>query len=222
MSIRWAICDDADYICINFQMDLGLYKEFEFVGKANDSTACLELVRQTRPDILLLDIQMETETSGVDIIPQLKDDSPKTKIIMITSFDDSEYIFAAFANGADSYLLKTTPADKIAEAMTLVHENSTMLPPEIAQKLASKSKQIAHTQKSLLYTAEIMAHLSASEYMILKEICAGHSYKEIAVLRFVDISTVRTHASRIIKKFGANSMNEVVQTIRDLNIIDWL
>lgn len=220
--IKWAVCDDADYICTNFKMDLSRYDNFEFLWKANSGAQCLQLMEQSPPDILLLDIQMETETTGIDILPELKELSPSTKIIMLTSFDDSEYIFSAFANGAESYLVKTTEADKIAETMVSVRENKTMLPPDIARKLALKSKQIANSQKSLLYTAEIMSRLSASEYIILKEVCAGRSYKEIAQTRFVDVSTVRTHASRIIKKFNLPSMNDVVKALRELNVMDWL
>lgn len=221
MNIRWAICDDADYICTNLKMDLAEWKELQYVGKANTSSECLDLVEQTHPDILLLDVQMETETSGIDIIPQIKEISPKTKIIILTSFDDSEYIFIAFAHGAENYIVKTTTAKEIAAVIVSVFENKSMLPPKIAQKLAAKGKQIASSSRSLLYTAEIMSRLSASEYIVLKEIYAGHSYKEIAAICFVDVSTIRTHASRIIKKFGLLSMNEVIKSIEELNITEW-
>ena len=65
--IRWAICDDADYLCRNFQLDLSVFDNFKFEGKANNTTECLELVKNIEPDILLLDIQMQEERTGIDI-----------------------------------------------------------------------------------------------------------------------------------------------------------
>ena len=218
--IRWAICDDADYICRNFQLDLSTYDNFKFEGKANNTSECLDVVSKTKPDILLLDIQMQEEKTGIDIIPEIKSISPNTKIIMITSFEDSEYIFNAFANGADNYISKTEDIDFIVKTIINVHNNTSVLRPEIAQILANKSKQVADMQKSMLHLIEIISKLSTSEYMIFKAVCLGKSYKEIASENFIDVSTVRTHGSRIIKKFNAKSMNEVVNTISELNVMD--
>lgn len=218
--IRWAICDDADYICRNFQLDLSTYDNFKFEGKANNTSECLDVIKNTKPDILLLDIQMQEEKTGIDIIPEIKSISPKTKIIMITSFEDSEYIFNAFANGADNYISKTEHIDFIVKTIINVHNNSSVLRPEIAQILANKSKQVANMQKSMLYLIEIISKLSTSEYMILKAVCLGKTYKQIASENFIDASTVRTHGSRIIKKFNAKSMDEVVNAINELNVMD--
>ena len=220
--IRWAICDDADYICRNFELDLSTYDNFKFEGKANNTTDCLDIVEKTKPDILLLDIQMEEELTGIDIIPEIKTISPDTKVIMITSFDDSEYIFNAFANGADNYISKTEDIDYIVKTIINVYNNNSVLRPEIAQILANKSKQVANMQKSLLYLIEIISRLSTSEYMIFKAVCLGKSYNQIASENFIDVSTVRTHGSRIIKKFNAKSMNEVVKVINELHIMDLL
>lgn len=218
--IRWAICDDADYICRNFQLDLSTYENFKFEGKANNTSECLNVVRNTKPDILLLDIQMQEEKTGIDIIPEIKSISPDTKVIMITSFDDSEYIFNAFANGADNYVSKTESVDFIVKTIINVYNNTSVLRPEIAQILANKSKQVANMQKSMLYLIEIISKLSTSEYMIFKAVCLGKTYKQIASENFIDVSTVRTHGSRIIKKFGAKSMEEVVKVINELNVMD--
>lgn len=218
--IRWAICDDADYICRNFQLDLSTYENFKFEGKANNTSECLNVVKNTKPDILLLDIQMQEEKTGIDIIPEIKSISPDTKVIMITSFDDSEYIFNAFANGADNYVSKTESVDFIVKTIINVYNNTSVLRPEIAQILANKSKQVANMQKSMLYLIEIISKLSTSEYMIFKAVCLGKTYKQIASENFIDVSTVRTHGSRIIKKFGAKSMEEVVKVINELNVMD--
>lgn len=218
--IRWAICDDADYICRNFQLDLSTYDNFKFEGKANNTSECLNVIKNTKPDILLLDIQMQEEKTGIDIIPEIKSISPNTKVVMITSFEDSEYIFNAFANGADNYVSKTETIDFIVKTIIDVYNNTSVLRPEIAQILANKSKQVANMQKSMLYLIEIISKLSTSEYMIFKAVCLGKTYKQIASENFIDVSTVRTHGSRIIKKFNAKSMDEVVKAINELDVIN--
>lgn len=218
--IRWAICDDLDYICRNFQLDLSTYDNFKFEGKANNTSECLNVIKNTKPDILLLDIQMQEEKTGIDIIPEIKSISPNTKVIMITSFEDSEYIFNAFANGADNYVSKTETIDFIVKTIIDVYNNTSVLRPEIAQILANKSKQVANMQKSMLYLIEIISKLSTSEYMIFKAVCLGKTYKQIASENFIDVSTVRTHGSRIIKKFNAKSMDEVVKAINELDVIN--
>ncbi len=140
--IHWAICDDAEYLCKSFEWAFENEPNLIFEGFATDEQSCLELIREKKPEILLLDIQMEEPTTGIEIIPNLKKIMPELKIIMLTNYDDNNYIFSAFVNGATDYVLKTLSNQEILQAMYNVSENRTSLRPEIAQKLVQKSKEI--------------------------------------------------------------------------------
>ena len=141
---------------------------------------------------------------------------------MLTNYDDNNYIFSAFVNGATDYVLKTLSNQEILQALNNVSENRTSLRPEIAQKLVQKSKEIQKQNLSLVYAINMLTKLSTSEFEVLKQCYYGESYKQIAETRFVDVSTIRTLASRIIKKFHYGNMKELVKALTKLNIFEYL
>lgn len=220
--IHWAICDDAEYLCKSFEWAFESEPNLAFEGFATDEQSCLELVRKKKPEILLQDIQMEEPTTGIEIIPKLKEIMPELKIIMLTNYDDNNYIFSAFVNGATDYVLKTLSNQEILQALYNVSENRTSLRPEIAQKLVQKSKEIQKQNLSLVYAINMLTKLSTSEFEVLKQCYYGESYKQIAETRFVDVSTIRTLASRIIKKFNYDNMKDLVKALAKLNIFEYL
>lgn len=220
--IRWAICDDAEYLCKSFEWAFENEPNLMFEGYATDGPSCLEMVSEKKPDILLLDIQMEEPSTGIELIPKLKEIIPELKIIMLTNYDDDNYIFSAFVNGATDYVLKTLPNQEILQALYNVSENKTSLRPEIAQKLVQKSNEIQKQNLSLVYAINMLTKLSTSEFEVLKHCYYGDSYKQIAEARFVDVSTVRTLASRIIKKFESGSMKNLVKSLTRLKVFEYL
>ena len=219
-TIKWAICDDAEYICFSYKMELKEYSELEFMGSCRSTDECAVLLQNTKVDILLLDIQMDTPTSGIDFVPKVKEIAPETKRIMLTNYKDENYIFTAFANGADDYFLKTYPTSELTKVMHAVYSGTNMLHSEIAQILANKTKNIQSGHKSLLYTLHIMTLLSTSEFDVLKDICNGYSYREIADRRYVTLNTVKSQASRILKKFDAHDMKELSEKLDKLKVFE--
>ena len=218
--IKWTICDDAEHIRFVYATGLKKYKELEFIGSTETAKECLEFVSANNPDICLLDIQLETETAGLDVIEKIKDASPDTKIIILSSYNDEEYIFKAFAVGVDGYVLKDYPLDRVYENIIDVYNQRGSVSNEIAQVLAKKARDIRSGQKSMLRMIEIMSHLSVSEFEVLKEIYKGKSYRTIAEERFVDVSTVKVQASRILKKVGISNMAELIPQLQELKIFD--
>lgn len=220
--IHWAICDDAEYLCKSFEWAFENEPEMIFEGYAIDQQSCFQLVREKKPDILLLDIQMEEPTTGIELIPKLKKLLPELKIIMLTNYDDDNYIFSAFVNGATDYVLKTLSNQEILQVLYNVSENKTSLRPEIAKKLVQKSSEIQQQNQSLIYAINMLTKLSTSEFEVLRHCYYGDSYKQIAEARFVDVSTVRTLASRIIKKFKYDSMKNLVKSLTRLKVFEYL
>ena len=206
--IHWAICDDAEYLCKSFEWAFEKEPDLVFDGFATDEQSCLELV--------------EEPTTGIEIIPKLKEIVPDLKIIMLTNYDDDNYVFSAFVNGATDYVLKTLPNGEILQALRNVSENKTSLRPEIAKKLVQKSSEIQKQNLSLVYSINMLTKLSTSEFEVLRQCYYGESYKQIAEERFVDVSTIRTLASRIIKKFEYDSMKNLVKALSKLKVFEYL
>lgn len=111
--IKVAMCDDLEYLCKYFRTEINANEDMECVTLAHNSAQCIEMVKETKPDILLLDIQMETNDAGINVIPKILSESPQTKIIVLTIHESDEYIFRALTNGAIDYLIKTSPLEEI-------------------------------------------------------------------------------------------------------------
>lgn len=218
--IRWGICDDDKILTYAYTYELKTFSDLEFVGNADSAEACFSLIKKEKPDVLLLDIRMETEIAGIEVIPRLKEIDESLKIIMLTSFEDEDYIFNAFANGACDYLMKDTNKTDIYHAIKNAYTNNSVISSSIAQLITRRARDIEQNQQSLLYVLEIMSRLSKTEFEILKAIYRGDSYKKIAADRYVDVLTIRSHVSRIINKFGKSDMKAVIKNLKELRVLD--
>lgn len=218
--IKIAMCDDVEQLCLNIR-DFCKYSDgIEFVGYCNNVSECIDMLKKSKPDILLLDIQIETEDAGIKIIPDILEVMPELKIIMLTAYADSGYIFEAIVSGASDYIVKTCTMEEIINKIKSVYNNDNNLEPEILAKFKQKSQDLAKAHKNLLYMLNIMITLSSTELEVLKELYNGKTYNDISRTRFVETSTVRSMSSRILKKFGASSMNSLITTLHEMKIFD--
>lgn len=217
--LRIAVCDDFKEIRKYIEFFCNKEEDVECVASASNSAECLEMVKKYKPDILLLDIQMETDDAGLNIMPDLMDIHPEMKIIILTAHLEDDYIFSAFAMGASNYILKSMHFDEMINIIREVSNNRTVMQPKVAKVLANNGKRM---KASLFYLINILVKLSPSEYDILREIYAGYTYTEIAKKRYVSVSTVKNHAMRILKKTGFHSMKELIEELRALKIFDFL
>ena len=129
--IKVAICDDLEYLCKYFKNEINQNEDMECVAYAVNSTQCVEMAGREKPDVLLLDIQMETNDAGINAIPKVLAISPQTKIIILTIHENDEYIFKALTLGAIDYMIKTTPIEEIIKAIRDISSGSKSLSPKI-------------------------------------------------------------------------------------------
>lgn len=218
--IKVAMCDDAEYLCVNIKNHFKYVDDLDFVGYTIQSDSCINLVSETTPDILLLDIQMESKTAGIDILPKLQTAVPDLKIIMLTSYMDSTYIFESLANGAADYVIKSCSNEELVQKIRNVYHGCNTLEPQIFDIFKQKSKNLSTAHKSLIFVLNKMISLSPNEVELLKALYNGESYTEIAQKRFVENTTVRSMASRILRKFEYSNMHDLIQNLRDMKVFD--
>lgn len=218
--IKCAICDDNTHFITCLKLDSAASKKIEISGEAHSASECINMIVTSTPDILLLDIQMETPTAGIDLIPQIKGEFPDLKIIMLTVSEADNDVFFALKNGADGYILKNTPNLQILETLENIYENNFSIENSIMQKYISYSKTIENSYKSLLFFCNLISQLTKSELEILKSLCENKSYAQIAEERFTAENTVRTLVSRIVKKFNVDNIKTLVDNVNKLNIFD--
>lgn len=219
-NIKVAICDDLEELCLYYRYIIEEEDDMLFSGCAHDSVECMELVRREKPDILLLDIQLESTDAGIELIPKIKAINPATKIIMLTVHEQDEYIFNALTDGAEDFLLKTYPDEQILETIRDVHSGMHHIQSDVINRLLKVARDYRHQQKSLLYIINNFTQLSNTETEILRDIYDGLSYKEVAKKRYIEEISVRAHVSRILKKFQYNNMRSLLKTLRDLRVFD--
>lgn len=220
--IKVAICDDAKYLCEGFEAQFELFSEVEMVGMAHDSESCMQMLAGANPDILLLDIRMETEDAGVRLIPEIKDSFPDIKILMLTSFDDDAYVFEAFANGADDYCKKTVVIEQLIQKIRNIMDDKIALDGDIAKKLVNQTHKMKKQQLSLLYIYNKVARLSAGEYELLRELYYGANYRTIAKKKCVEVESVEKMAKRLLKRMENKTMKELLEEMRALRVFEFI
>jgi DNA-binding NarL/FixJ family response regulator len=179
-----------------------LEKDLEVVGAAQDGVEALDLAMQTKPDLVLMDLKMPG-MNGVEATRRIHERLPETKILVLTTFDDDEWVFDAVRAGATGYLLKDTPREKVVDAIRGTVLGKSFLDPAIAGKLM---KQVATRQEQP--SSIITDKLTARELDILKFIAHGLTNADIADRLHLSEGTVRNHVSEIFTKLEVNDRTQ--------------
>ena len=216
------ICDDMEYLCDFFESLINNTPQLTCCGKAHNESESLSLTKKLTPDIILLDIQMDNQYSGINIIPDLLAFSPESKIIIISVHEDKKLIFDAISHGAKDYILKNLPANEIIKKIEDVYSGQNHIDSTIIQKLTEQYAEIEQRQTSLLYMFSEMMSLSKREIAILHDLYDGKSYAQIAADQFVSEVTIRTHVHRILKKLKYPTTRTLTDELQKLQVFKYL
>ncbi|QNO36717.1 response regulator transcription factor [Protaetiibacter sp. SSC-01] len=213
MSIRVLVVDDQQMFRVGLVAILAAQSDIDVVGEAVDGADALEKVRALRPDVVLMDVRMPTmngieataailgdgETEG-DAQPEGDAESaPRPRVVMLTTFDIDDYVFAALRAGASGFLLKDAAPDELVAAVRTVHAGDALLSPRVTRTLVAEfvGAPVRRTQP-----VPAFAELTEREREVLLLIAAGLSNSEIAEKLFIAEQTTKSHVSRILTKLG--------------------
>lgn len=185
---------------------------FEVVGEAADGLTAVHKIVGADPDVVIMDIGLPG-IDGIEATRQVREKRPGTKIIMLTSHDNDQEIFAALAAGANGYCLKDLGADRLKRAILSVSEGAAWLDPRIAGKVLSifAKEGIGAPVPSSAEASkndDLLSPLSQRETEVLKLMVDGMSNKEIADKLYIGVSTVRTHVEHILEKLSVSGRTE--------------
>ncbi|MHC5726074.1 MAG: response regulator [Nostoc sp.] len=197
--IKVLLVDDQSLIRQGLKALLELEPDIEIVGEAENGEQAINLVAQLQPDVILLDIRMPI-MDGVAATREIKKRFVKTKILVLTTFDDDEYVSAALQNGAMGYLLKDTPSEELAVAIRAVHKGYTQIGPGIVKKLLTQFSHPTPTQS--LPVPSSLAELTPREKEVLQLIATGASNREIAHQLYISEGTVKNHVTNILNRLN--------------------
>jgi two-component system, NarL family, response regulator LiaR len=199
--IRVLLADDHEMVRIGVSAFLASQPDMEVVGEADSGKRAVELALELRPDIILMDLVMP-EMDGIEATKQIIAQWPEAKIIVVTSFLDDEKVYPALEAGATSYMLKTSKANEIANAIRATFYGQSVLEPEVTNKVMTKMKQ----KKDPLPHEE----LTNREMEVLLLMAQGKTNQEIADELFIAVKTVKVHVSNILSKLGVQDRTQAV------------
>ena len=212
--IKLLLADDQDILTEGLKLILGAEEDIEIVGTANNGKKAYDLCRLRKPDVVLMDIQMP-EVNGVEATAMIKNDFPNIKIIVLTTFNDDEYIYDALKNGASGYLLKDASTSEILKAVRTVYNGGALIQSEVAVKVIDKFSQLAKetVDKHIDKRVEL---LTEREIEICRLIAEGKNNQEIAEQLFLSQGTVKNHITRVLIKLDLRDRTQLaVFTIKN-------
>lgn len=199
--IKVLFVDDHEMVRIGVSAYLAAQPDMEVVGEADNGKTAIDLALSLRPDIILMDLVMK-EMDGIEATRQIIAAWPEAKIIIVTSFLDDEKVYPALEAGATSYMLKTSKASDIADAVRSTFHGQSILEPEVTGKMMLKMRQKTKV--------ELHEDLTTREMEILLLMTEGKSNQEIADDLFIALKTVKTHVSNILSKLQVQDRTQAV------------
>jgi NarL family two-component system response regulator LiaR len=199
------IADDHTLVREGTRDRLNREEDFEVVGEAADGEEAVRLVNQLKPSVAILDMAMPN-LNGIEAAKQIKKTQPGTAVLILSAYDDDQYVYAALEAGADGYLLKNVRGHQLVDAIRDVYAGEVVLAPHVARKVVQWFSSLSHGQR-----IEAAAdYLSERELEVLKLAAKGMGNKEIAAELSLGVRTVQSHLSHIFDKLGVSSRTEAV------------
>ncbi|MEA5019057.1 MAG: response regulator transcription factor [Gordonibacter sp.] len=210
--VRVVIADDQDLVRSGFRLILSSYPDLKVVGEAGDGHQAVECVRETRPDVVLMDIRMPVE-NGIEATRAIMDDPQLagTHVLILTTFDIDEYVYDALAAGASGFMLKDAEPDDIAAAIRVVAKGDALIQPSVMRRLVEtfvRTRPVSNAEGSS--NDDPFAALTDREREILVLVARGLANDEIGSDLFISPATVKTHLARIMAKLGAHDRAQLV------------
>jgi DNA-binding NarL/FixJ family response regulator len=201
VAVRVVIVDDHALLREGTRQILERAGGFDVVGEAGDGDEAVAVVTADPPDIVICDFRLPG-LNGVEVARRLAQVAPATRVLMLSAFDDEDYVRAALSAGVSGYLLKTTPADELIAAIRALSSGMTVLDPRLSESLARTTERLAHGD---------LRSLTAREHEVVALVAKGLANKEIGAALGISPRTVEGHLNHIFEKLGTPSRAALVR-----------
>jgi len=218
MTIGVVIADDQALVRGGFRVLVDTAADMEVLGEASDGAEAVALARQHHPDIVLMDVRMPVQ-DGIEATRQIKedDDTAGAKVLILTTFDLDEYVYAALRAGASGFLLKDTTPEKLLDAIRVVASGEALLAPTVTRRLIEAFT--ARLGEPVFVPPAILQTLTDREREVLREVARGLSNTEIAGRLHMSSATAKTHVSRLLAKLAARDRAQLVVVAYETGLV---
>jgi DNA-binding NarL/FixJ family response regulator len=207
MTIRVLLCDDQSLVRSGFRMIIEARPGLEVAGEAEDGLQAIQLARQTEPDVILMDIRMPN-LDGIEATRQIVAGGSQARILVLTTYDADEYVYAAIQAGASGFLLKDARPGQLIEAIQVIAAGDALLAPSVTRRLLAQFSRALPAGQAT--TPSALSELTARETEVLRLIASGLSNAELAQRLFVSEATVKSHVSSLLRKLGLRDRVQAV------------
>lgn len=211
--IRVLVCDDQEIVCQGLTTILNNDPALSVIATANDGGEALDLIEKDQPDLVLMDLKMPG-MNGIQATQRIRQRFPQVQVLVLTTYDDDEWLFDAIRNGAAGYLLKDTPSAELIKAIKGTIAGETYVDPNLAGKLFANVRHTPQPKK------QKDLQLSDRELEIIQLLARGLTNSDIARALFLSEGTVRNYTSTIFTKLGVSDRTQAVITALKYGLVD--
>jgi DNA-binding NarL/FixJ family response regulator len=205
--IQLLLVDDQNLVCQGLKAILSQEEDFQVVGTAENGEAAIELTEALHPDIVLMDVRMPI-MNGLDATQIICQNFPDTKVLVLSTFDDDQYIADSMRAGAKGYLIKDMPSEELAQTIRLAHRGYTQMGPGLMEKLVVNMPKHEAELKNQPLTIDL-SHLTPREYEVMRLLRFGATNREIAEQLYITEGTVKTHVNHILNRLDLKNRSQL-------------
>jgi DNA-binding NarL/FixJ family response regulator len=205
-TVRVLVVDDDKLMRAGLRAVISSDESIEVIGEAGDGRAAIDSARRLDPDVVLMDVRMP-EIDGISATREVLEVAPEARVVIVTTFEEDEYVFGALAAGASGFLLKRTGPEELIDAIKTVAGGDALLSPSVTRRVIER---MARQPTPGEPEEARMAELTAREREVLELIAGGLTNAEIAERLVIEESTVKTHVKRILMKLGLRDRVQAV------------
>jgi len=205
--IRIAIVDDHDLVRAGIRAILEQDPQFQIVGETGDGQDAIRLISSLRPDVVLMDVHLPGGISGLDATETIVKDCPEVKVIILTQYENREYIRRALRIGARGYILKRSAASELKDAIRTVHAGQRYLHPSVADELV----ELLTTGRTMEDSEDDYDRLTPREKQVFKLLAEGKTSRDISKYLTISLKTAMTHRTNVMEKLNMHTRSELIR-----------
>lgn len=216
--IKILVAEDFDLIREDLCDTLSSQEDMCVIGQAASGAEAVALAGTTGCELILMDIEMETTTAGIRAAEQILEEHPNMMVIFLTAHETENMILTSMGAGAVDYIVKGCPDEELLMHIRSAASGRPMLDAKIQNMLLKEYSRLRASEKSLLFFINSVSKLTSAERDLVRLLLDGKKVREIADIRCVEVTTVKTQIKGLLRKFGCARTRDIVELIRELNV----